>query len=210
MKTTEVIPLVKVDARGQSCPKPVMMAKEAVDRGASRLEVLVDNPVSGENVTRFLKGQGFQVTKSEGPEGILLTAERSAPPAEVPEDHPSCACPSEAPSKAPMGLLILSRTLGGESAELGEALMKAFLDTMRQAGTVSVVALMNGGVFLSLPDSSASDTLKEMEAQGTRVLVCGTCTKHFGVTDRVCVGSISNMFEITSEVFAAAKPVVIG
>jgi sulfur relay (sulfurtransferase) complex TusBCD TusD component (DsrE family) len=69
---------------------------------------------------------------------------------------------------------------------------------------------MNGGVFLSLPDSSASDTLKEMEAQGTRVLVCGTCTKHFGVTDRVCVGSISNMFEITSEVFAAAKPVVIG
>jgi hypothetical protein len=42
------------------------------------------------------------------------------------------------------------------------------------------------------------------------VLVCGTCTKHFGITDDIAVGQISNMFEITETVFGASKPIVLG
>ena len=43
-----------VDARGYSCPMPVIMVQKAVKDGAPQtLEVLVDNQCSLENVTRF-------------------------------------------------------------------------------------------------------------------------------------------------------------
>lgn len=61
-----------------------------------------------------------------------------------------------------------------------------------------------------IEESSVMDTLRKLEAKGTSVLVCGTCTKHFGITDMVRVGVISNMFEITEAVFSADKYIVIG
>ena len=55
-----------VDARGYSCPMPVIMVQKAVKNGApATLEVLVDNQCSLENVTRFANNQGYSVTSSE-------------------------------------------------------------------------------------------------------------------------------------------------
>ena len=52
-----------VDARGYSCPTPVVMVQKEVKKNAPReLEVLVDNQCSEENVTRYGQGQGYQVT----------------------------------------------------------------------------------------------------------------------------------------------------
>lgn len=51
-----------VDARGYSCPMPVVMVQKAVKGAApDTLEVLVDNQCSVENVTRFANNQGYQV-----------------------------------------------------------------------------------------------------------------------------------------------------
>lgn len=63
-----------VDARGYSCPTPVVMVQKEVKKHApSSLEVLVDNQCSVENVTRFGKGQGYQVTvTAEGTDFRLL------------------------------------------------------------------------------------------------------------------------------------------
>lgn len=55
-----------VDARGYSCPMPVVMVRKAVQNGApDKLEVLVDNQCSVENVTRFASNSGYQVKVSE-------------------------------------------------------------------------------------------------------------------------------------------------
>lgn len=201
--------MIMVDARGKACPTPVMMTKEAVDKGEDEVQVLVDNPVSAGNVTRFLRSQGYEVSEGSSAEGIVISARRGQVGAvakeHVPAADPVCVGPS-----MDMGILITSKALGSESQELGEALMKAFLETMRQSGRVAALALMNGGVLLALSESSTSETLREMEAQGTQVLVCGTCTKHFGITDQVTVGTISNMFEITERVFGQPKSVTIG
>lgn len=55
-----------VDARGLSCPEPVILTKQAADqfKGGS-ITVLVDLPVAKENVSRFAKNQGFQVAVTE-------------------------------------------------------------------------------------------------------------------------------------------------
>ncbi len=62
-----------VDARGYSCPMPVIMVQKAVKDGAPEtLEVLVDNRCSLENVTRFANNQGYSVTSSQEGEDFRL------------------------------------------------------------------------------------------------------------------------------------------
>ncbi len=57
-----------IDARGYSCPMPVVMVQNEVKKGApDTLEVLVDSQTCVENVTRFAEKQGYRVAcASEG------------------------------------------------------------------------------------------------------------------------------------------------
>ena len=54
-----------IDARGLSCPEPVIMTRKALSSGEQRYEVLVDNPASRENVTRYAEHQGYSVSVTE-------------------------------------------------------------------------------------------------------------------------------------------------
>lgn len=54
-----------IDARGCSCPEPVLMAKKGLDSSPEGIEVLVDNNTARENVTRFAKSRGYQVSVEE-------------------------------------------------------------------------------------------------------------------------------------------------
>lgn len=51
-----------VDARGLSCPMPVVMTQQAVKHDPAELTVLVDNATARENVTRFAENAGYAVT----------------------------------------------------------------------------------------------------------------------------------------------------
>ncbi len=57
-----------IDARGRSCPEPVLMTRNALKAEGNSWEVLVDNRTAVENVTRFAKNAGCQVecTETEG------------------------------------------------------------------------------------------------------------------------------------------------
>lgn len=62
----------KVDARSLSCPEPVIRAKNAMESGDKEYEILVDNVVAKENVSRFATHQGYQVQATEQGDDILL------------------------------------------------------------------------------------------------------------------------------------------
>lgn len=51
-----------VDARGRSCPEPVIMTKNEIDNNPNKeLQILVDTHVAVENITRFVTGKGYSV-----------------------------------------------------------------------------------------------------------------------------------------------------
>ena len=54
-----------LDARGLSCPEPVIMIRKAMQTGKYRYEMIVDNTASKENVTRYAQHQGYTVTVTE-------------------------------------------------------------------------------------------------------------------------------------------------
>ncbi|MDC7244976.1 MAG: sulfurtransferase TusA family protein [Sphaerochaetaceae bacterium] len=53
---------MEIDARGLSCPQPVIETKRAVDKKEEQLSVLVDNIAAKENVGRFAKAMKYDVT----------------------------------------------------------------------------------------------------------------------------------------------------
>lgn len=71
----------QVDARGLSCPEPVLMTKEALSRAqVDELEVLVDTVTSRDNVLRMGKQMGWEGSVEERSEGTyaILFRKRSA------------------------------------------------------------------------------------------------------------------------------------
>ena len=63
-----------IDARGYSCPMPVVMVQNEIKKTApNKLEVLVDSMVCVENVTRYGQSQGYQVNCTASGEDFHLT-----------------------------------------------------------------------------------------------------------------------------------------
>jgi len=61
-----------VDARGLSCPQPVLIASDEMDALASgRIEVLTDCGASPENVGRAAKAKGWRLISSSEDMGTV-------------------------------------------------------------------------------------------------------------------------------------------
>jgi len=68
--------MATVDARGLSCPQPVILTRKAIEVGEFPIEVLVDTATSRDNVTRAAQRAGLKVTVEEAPTGFRLVIER--------------------------------------------------------------------------------------------------------------------------------------
>ncbi len=65
----------RIDARGLSCPQPVVLVDRAVADGNTDLEIIVDNEVARENVTRLATRRGLKVeARQEGADIVIHTA----------------------------------------------------------------------------------------------------------------------------------------
>ena len=193
--------MAKIDARGKSCPQPVMMTKTLMDAGEKEIEVYLDNAVSASNVQRFLEKNGFrvQIMDEEGTitiRGSKNTLYTDGTPASEEQEK----------MLQDTAVLIADRVIGGGDQVLGEVLMMGFLGTLSQlSNQQSVVALMNEGVKLALKNTSSCDHLSALRKKGTKILVCGTCTNHFGITADIGAGVIYSKFEITEAILSASK-----
>ena len=62
-----------LDARGLSCPEPVVMIRKAMMKKAAEYTMVVDNPTAKENVTRYAEHQGYKVSVAENGDEYTLT-----------------------------------------------------------------------------------------------------------------------------------------
>lgn len=62
-----------MDARGRSCPEPVVLTRKALEKYPGGVQVMLDNATSKDNVKRFAESRSYTVkVKNEG-EDFLLT-----------------------------------------------------------------------------------------------------------------------------------------
>jgi len=62
-----------VDARGLSCPQPVILTRRAIQAGEFPIEVLVETVTSRENVRRLAEKAGLRVRVEEVGDEFKLT-----------------------------------------------------------------------------------------------------------------------------------------
>jgi TusA-related sulfurtransferase len=67
---------VVVDARGLSCPEPVILTRQAVGEGKFPIQVLVETVTSCENVRRAAERAGLKVRVEEVGDEFRLTLTR--------------------------------------------------------------------------------------------------------------------------------------
>jgi TusA-related sulfurtransferase len=64
----------RIDARGLSCPQPVVLVDKAIASGETELEVIVDNEVARENVSRLAARRGLKIdAHPEGMDIVITT-----------------------------------------------------------------------------------------------------------------------------------------
>jgi tRNA 2-thiouridine synthesizing protein A len=64
--------MTEVDARGLSCPLPVMRTQEALIGAPAEIVVLADSGTAKANVEDLLADAGYAVTVESGPDGYRI------------------------------------------------------------------------------------------------------------------------------------------
>lgn len=194
-----------IDARGQGCPKPVMMAEEAMSKIAEGIiEVMVDNEASAGNLARFAKSNAFfSETIRDGKDwkvkivkGYLCAAATEAENASVTERDL---------------LLIVGTDTMGKEEELGIILMKAYFETMKAYKQVPhTIFFLNTGVRLTTINEQMVSILKDIETMGVEIYSCGTCLKHYNLEKQLKVGYRGTINHIVEGIKDFKKTVWIG
>lgn len=195
-----------VDARGQLCPKPLILAKKALNDPATGPEflLLIDNATARENVERFLADNGVSfVTAQKGNEYHLTVSRTGKAIAASAEEY--CSVTPDA-ARGTHLICIAGETMGRGDETLGAILMKGFVNTIKEIEPLPRrIVFYNGGVKLTASGSPVLPALKELEARGVELLVCGTCADFYKIKEQVAVGRISNMYDILGALTGASK-----
>jgi selenium metabolism protein YedF len=198
--------VVKVNAMGDACPIPVVKTKKAIEQlgGAGVVETLVDNEIAVQNLTKMAVQKGYGVESRQlapNEYQVTMTVEGAEPPAaETPEEVVDCIpC-----RKKNIVVVISSNQMGTGDEELGRTLLKGFIYALGQQDTLPTTMLFyNSGASMTCQDSPALADLKELEAQGVEIMTCGTCLNHYGLTEQLQVGSVTNMYVIAEKMTGA-------
>ena len=197
-----------VNAIGDTCPIPVIKANKALKEMEEPgvLEIHVDNEMAVQNLKRLASSKGL-ASSSEQLEDkhFAVTFQVTSLPKDALEDEaPPCA---EDVHRNTV-VAISSAAMGRGDDELGRTLMKGFLYALTQLEELPrTILFYNGGAALSTEGSESLEDLRHMEAQGVEILTCGTCLNFYGLTEKLAVGSVTNMYVIVEKLTQAGNVV---
>lgn len=199
---------IKLECQGLPCPQPVIKCKNAIESDKPAIiEAIVDNEAAKENVSRFISTKGYKVTTEQNGSLFTVTGKKSdnATPAECEE----CVIMSEDElSKIGSKTLVFldNEFLGIGDDELGAKLMFNFIATLPELGeSLWRIIMVNSAVKLATENNKCLEKLKEMEAAGVSILVCGTCLDHFNLLKNKQVGQTTNMLDVVTSLQLASK-----
>lgn len=187
-----------VDARGLACPEPLILTKKALEtEQVDEVIAIVDNRAALENIAKLVKTLSLTSTVEEkaGEYHIDITKHRSLVTETELQKQPG-----------DIVILLSSNLLGRGEDQLGGVLMKSFIYTLTQfEGEIDAIIFMNSGVLLSTEGSELLELLRTLEENGVELLSCGTCLSFYELENKLIVGSVSNMYDLTAKMLNASR-----
>lgn len=198
--------MITVNAMGDACPIPVIKTKKAMQgvTGAETIEVLVDNEIAVQNVTKMAQSSGGTVTSEKLAEkefkvtiqlnGAVQTEKGDAPVNCVPDSRRNTV------------VVISADHMGEGKEDLGKVLLKGFIYALTQLDELpKAILFYNGGAKITTEGSDSLEDLKTLESQGVEIMTCGTCLDYYGLKEKLQVGTVTNMYSIVENMNGADK-----
>ena len=200
--------MIKVNAIGDACPIPVVKTKNAIKElnGPGTVEVLVDNEIAVQNLTKMAVQKGYEIQSQKLEEQkyqVIMTVGEGGEGMEKQEDtaEETVCIPDSRNHKI---VVISSGRLGEGNDDLGEVLMKGFIYALTQQDELpETILFYNGGAPFTCEGSPALEDLKQLEAQGVEILTCGTCLNYYGLSEKLKIGDVTNMYVIAEKMMQA-------
>ncbi len=194
---------MKIDARNLACPRPVVLALEALPKLAAgeSLQVVVNESVAVGNLTRLAAEKNCDLaTATNAKETTLTLTPRAAVSAsESAEAEAQELC--DIPASGASVIAVDTDSMGRGNEELGKILVKGFIYALAHQDKVPEKMLFfNGGAHLTCEGSESLEDIRELEKRGTTILTCGTCLDFYGIRDKLAVGGVTNLYEIAKTV----------
>jgi selenium metabolism protein YedF len=193
-----------VDARGLSCPQPVILTRNAL-RESGAVITIVDDETAQHNVTRMAQKAGATVEAEVKEDGIYLHISGGQSP-----DDEVIVC-SVSPASGQLVLTVTSESMGrGEHDELGLILMRGFFHTLGEVQPLpNKIVFYNSGVKLVVDGSPILDDLRFLAERGVEILACGTCLGYYELKEQLAMGEVSNMYTIAETMLGAGKLITL-
>ena len=193
--------LIHVDARGDACPIPVVKTKAAIAKlnGEGTVETLVDNETAVQNLTKMAHQKGYGVT-SEKQNDRCYRVSMTIQEQEDNDNAPEKALSQPVVQEQNTVVVISADHMGEGDDELGRTLLKGFIFALvTQEKRPRTILFYNGGARLTCEGSDSLEDLRALAEQGVELLTCGTCLNFYGLTDKLAVGGVTNMYEIVEK-----------
>lgn len=197
--------LIKIDATGLGCPKPVINTKKELDKIENgTVRVTVDNSIAKENILKLSKSLNCKSLVREEREDLIIIDIEKGKNTEINsynkvENNLDDKC-----------IFISSDKMGQGSDELGHVLMKGYIYTLTETKPYpKCIIFVNSGVKLTSENKHTVENLKIMENDGVQILSCGTCLDYYNLKESLDVGSITNMYNIVEAMQDSSQTISI-
>ena len=199
---------IEVNAMGDACPLPVVKTLKALKQleGEGTVVTSVDNETAVKNISKMAQEKGCtaSVEKISDAEWHVTVATAGAVAVADPEQDGAAFCDANA-GKGKLVISVYTDCMGRGDDELGHKLIKGFIFSLTQLPELPRTMLFyNGGARLTCEDSAPLEDLKNLASLGVEILTCGTCLNHYGLTDKLAVGDVTNMYVITEKLTGAS------
>lgn len=190
----------KINALGEACPLPVIKAKKALVEH-DKIEIKVDNEIATQNLKKLAeqKGYGYATQQLALKEySVIISKNETSPEAVLEETRPQL---DEAYT-----VVIDTDCMGRGDDKLGATLIKGFIYALTEQDRLpSRVIMYNGGVHFTVEASDSFEDLTRLANDGVEIYACGACTDYYGLTEKVKVGEITNMYRIVEMMREASR-----
>lgn len=198
---------IEVDARGQLCPKPVIMTKKELDKLSNGIvTTIVDNEVAKDNVSKLAISYGYSFIIDKGKDNEYYIHITKGGIGEEPDSN---VCIPD--TFKDLTIAIGSDKMGNGGEELGKILIKSFIYTVKETTPwPATMVFFNSGVYLTCEGSQVLEDLKALADEGVEIISCGTCLDYYNIKDKLQVGEIGNMYSIYEKMRNANNTINIG
>lgn len=190
-----------IDVKGKLCPEPLIITKRAIKAGAvnDSFVVLLDNDVASCNLENYLKEMGIEFLSSKKGDTYSINFTLGASPTKEIAVENFCEKPTHTGDYV---VVISSEGMGRDkdgSVQLGKLLMRGFINSLTEQDKLpKTIILYNSGVLVTAEGADTVEALKTLSVAGVDIILCGVCVDYYAIKEKIRVGRISNMFEITS------------